>query len=61
MKGVGKAERHKRANDLLERVAMGLASNKKLPDHISGKEGMQDVKIMQAIYKAAETGKRVSI
>ena len=28
---------------------------------ITGKEGMQDVKIMQAIYKAAETGKKILI
>jgi predicted dehydrogenase len=44
-----------------DEIAKVLLANKKLPDHISGKEGMQDVKIMQAIYKAAETGKRITI
>jgi predicted dehydrogenase len=44
-----------------DEIAKVLLENKKLPDHISGKEGMQDVKIMQAIYSAAETGKRVLI
>lgn len=44
-----------------DEIAKVILADKKLPDHISGKEGMQDVKIMQAIYKAAETGKRVAI
>jgi len=44
-----------------DEIAKVLLANQKLPDHISGKEGMQDVKIMQAIYKAAETGKRIAI
>jgi putative spermidine/putrescine transport system ATP-binding protein len=35
MKGVGKAERHKRANDLLERVAMGHLAARK-PGELSG-------------------------
>jgi len=35
MKGVGKAERHKRANDLLERVAMGHLADRK-PGELSG-------------------------
>ena len=35
MKGVGKAERHKRANDLLSRVAMGHLANRK-PGELSG-------------------------
>jgi predicted dehydrogenase len=44
-----------------DEIAKVLLANQKLPDHISGKEGLQDVKIMQAIYKAAETGKTITI
>lgn len=42
-----------------DEIARLLLENKKLPEHISGKEGMQDMKIIEAIYKAAETGKKV--
>jgi predicted dehydrogenase len=44
-----------------DEIAKVILAGKKLPDHISGKEGMQDVKILQAIYKAAETQKAVRI
>lgn len=42
-----------------DEIARLLLENKKLPEHISGKEGMQDMKIIEAIYKAAEIGKKV--
>ena len=42
-----------------DEIAKVLLENKKLPDHITGEEGMRDVKIMQAIYRAAETGTKV--
>lgn len=42
-----------------DEIAKVLLADKTLPDHISGKEGMQDVKIIEAIYKAASTGDRV--
>lgn len=42
-------------------IAKVLLANKKLPDHISGEEGMRDIKIIQAIYKAAKTGTKVLI
>jgi hypothetical protein len=32
-----------------------------MPDHISGKEGKQDMKILQAIYEAARTGKKIML
>jgi len=35
--------------------------NKLLPDPITGQEGLKDVRILQAIYEAATTGKRVAI
>jgi predicted dehydrogenase len=44
-----------------DEIAKVLLSNTKLPAHIVGEEGMQDVKILQAIYEAASSGKRVVI
>jgi predicted dehydrogenase len=44
-----------------DEIAKVILAKNKLPDHIAGKEGMQDVKIMQAIYESARTGKRVEI
>lgn len=38
-----------------------LLEGKSLPAHITGEEGLKDVRVMQAIYKAARTGKRVQI
>jgi len=34
---------------------------KELPSHIAGEEGIKDVRILQAIYEAARTGKKVSL
>jgi predicted dehydrogenase len=42
-----------------DEISKVLLATQKLPDHISGKEGMQDVKIMQGIYEAARTGRKV--
>lgn len=44
-----------------DEIAKVILDGKRLPDHITGKEGRQDVKIIQAIYKAAATGKKVFI
>jgi predicted dehydrogenase len=44
-----------------DEIAKVLLENKKLPSHIAGEEGLKDMKVLQAIYKAAETGKRVSL
>lgn len=43
--------------------AMGplFQSTEPMPDHISGLEGLKDMKIMIAIYEAAKTGKEVRI
>ena len=38
-----------------------ILQKKLLPSHITGEEGMKDVKIMQAIYEAANTGKKISL
>lgn len=42
-----------------DEIAKVILSGKKLPDHISGKEGLLDVRVIEAIYEAAESGKRV--
>ena len=34
-----------------------ILSNQKLPGHITGEEGLKDLKVMDAIYKAANSGK----
>lgn len=44
-----------------DEIAKVLLENKKLPDHIIGEEGLKDVKIIQAIYKAAAIGGSVSL
>jgi predicted dehydrogenase len=44
-----------------DEIAKVILAGQKLPDHISGQEGLRDVRIMQAIYEAASTGKRISL
>ncbi|PBJ05024.1 Gfo/Idh/MocA family protein [Flavobacterium sp. ACN6] len=43
----------------MDEIAKLLLENKKLPNHITGEEGLKDIKVINAIYKAAETGKKV--
>ena len=38
-----------------------ILENKKLPDDIIGEEGLRDMKVLEAIYKAAKTEKKVLI
>lgn len=45
----------------MDEISKVILENKKLPNHITGEEGIKDVKIIKAIYKAAETGKKVSL
>ncbi len=45
----------------MDEISKVLLTNKKLPSHINGEEGMKDVKILQAIYSAAASGKKVSL
>ena len=45
----------------MDEICKLLLENKKLPNHITGEEGRKDIKVINAIYKAAETGKKVSI
>jgi predicted dehydrogenase len=45
----------------LDEICKVLVENKKLPNHITGEEGIKDIRIINAIYKSAETGKKVEI
>lgn len=45
----------------MDAISKVLLENKIMPEHISGLEGWKDMKVIDAIYKAAETGKKVKI
>jgi len=45
----------------LDEIGKLILENKKLPSHITGEEGIKDVRIIEAIYEAAKTGKKVSL
>jgi predicted dehydrogenase len=45
----------------MDEMAKVLLNNKTFPDHISGLEGWKYLKVIDAIYKAAETGRKVAI
>lgn len=38
-----------------------LLKNEPLPNHITGEEGLKDMKIIEAIYEAARTGKKIRL
>jgi len=38
-----------------------ILENKPLPDHITGEEGLKDLKVMEAIYQSANTGRKISL
>ena len=44
-----------------DEIAKVLLESKKLPNHITGEEGMRDMKVIDAIYEAAATGRKVLI
>jgi predicted dehydrogenase len=44
-----------------DEIAKVLLAKQKLPDHISGEEGRRDVRILQAIYESARTGKKIML
>lgn len=46
---------------MLEEICKEFLETKKFPKHIDGEEGMRDMKILMAIYEAAQTGKRISL
>lgn len=45
----------------MDALAKFFLNNTPLPDHISGQEGLRDLKVIEAIYKAAGSGKKESI
>ena len=45
----------------MDAVCKDLMDGKTLPDHVTGAEGKRDVRLLQAIYRAAETGKVVNL
>lgn len=45
----------------MDGVCKDLIDGKKLPDHITGEEGLRDVRLLQAIYRAAETGRTIDL
>ena len=45
----------------MDAISKVLLENKNMPEHISGIEGWKDMKVIDAIYKAAATGKKIKI
>lgn len=45
----------------MDGVCQVLAQNKPLPDHVTGQEGLRDVRLLQAIYQAADTGRKINL
>ena len=45
----------------MDGVCKELIDGKKLPDHVTGEEGIRDVRLLQAIYRAAETGRKIEL
>jgi predicted dehydrogenase len=45
----------------LDEMGRLILDDKPLPAHITGAEGWKDIKIIQAIYQAAESGQRITL
>ena len=45
----------------MDAVCKDLLDGKTLPNHVTGEEGLRDVKLLQAIYQAAESGKKLKL
>lgn len=45
----------------MDGVCKDLLDGKTLPDHVTGAEGLRDIKLLQAIYQAAETGRKIDL
>ncbi len=43
----------------MDGIAKRILENQNLPEHISGIEGSKDMRVIEAIYRAAESGKKV--
>jgi predicted dehydrogenase len=46
---------------MMEAICKEFLETGKFPSHIGGEEGKRDMKILMAIYEAAETGKKISL
>lgn len=44
-----------------DEIAKVLLAGNQLPSHITGEEGWKDMRIIDAIYEAARTGKKISV
>ncbi len=45
----------------MDGIGKVLLAKQSLPDHISGEEGLRDVRILMAIYEAARSGKKITL
>jgi len=45
----------------MDAISKLLLDNQPIPDHIGGLEGWKDMKVIEAVYKAARTQTKVSI
>lgn len=45
----------------LDGIGKLILEGKDLPSHISGEEGLKDMKVIEGIYKAAETGEKINL
>lgn len=45
----------------MDGVCKDLLDGKTLPDHVTGEEGKRDVRLLQAIYRAADTGRVIKL
>lgn len=45
----------------LDDIAKHILSNKPLPAHIAGEEGRKDMRVIEGIYQAAASGKKVNL
>ena len=43
----------------LDGIGKLILENKPLPAHITGEEGLKDIRVVEAIYKAAKTGSKI--
>lgn len=45
----------------LDEIGQLILANKPLPTHITGLEGIKDIKIIEALYRSATTGKKIQL
>jgi len=45
----------------LDGIGKLILENQPLPNHITGEEGLKDIRIIYAIYESAITGKKISL